>query len=158
MHDFPFKPLLNAPHSHNFKLAPEKEGFGDELPFDRGRPGHAGLLQAGSQLLQRPVAAQVALRVRVETLLDADVHPGLAPQVLGRLGQTRSFSAQRAALHVGGQAGGDSERGVGSCGRHARSGGGGGGGGSARDGELRVRGGRGATEAWCRVAVRQCQC
>lgn len=70
-----------------------------ELPFDRGGPGHAGFFQAGSQLLQRPVAAQVALRVRVEALLDPDVRPGLAPQVFGRLGETRAFSAQRTALH-----------------------------------------------------------
>lgn len=72
---------------------------GMKLPFDRGGPGHAGLLQAGPEILQGPVAAQVALCVRVEALLDAYVRPGLPPQVFGRLGEPRSLSAQRAALH-----------------------------------------------------------
>lgn len=70
-----------------------------ELPFERGGPGHARLLQSGSQLLQGPVPAQVSLGVRVEALFDPDVGPGLAPQMLGRFGEPRSFSAQRGALH-----------------------------------------------------------
>lgn len=69
------------------------------LPFQRGGPGHAGFLQPGSQLLQGPVAAQVALGVRIEALFDPYVSPGLPPQVFGRLGEPRSFSAQRGALH-----------------------------------------------------------
>lgn len=69
------------------------------LPFHGGGPGHAGFLQAGSQLLQGPVAAQVSLGVRVEALLDPYVCPGLPPQMFGRLGEPRSLSAQRGALH-----------------------------------------------------------
>lgn len=69
------------------------------LPSQRGGPGHARLLQSGSQLLQGPVAAQVALGVRVEALFDPYVRPGLAPQMLGRLGEPGSFSVQRGALH-----------------------------------------------------------
>lgn len=70
------------------------------LPFQRGGPGHAGFLQTGSQLLQGPVAAQVALGVRVEALFDPYVSPGLAPQMFGRLGEPGSLSAQRGALHA----------------------------------------------------------
>lgn len=70
-----------------------------KLPFQRGGPGHAGLLQPGPQLLQGPVAAQVALGVRVEALLDPYVGPGLPPQVFGRLGEPCSLSAQCCALH-----------------------------------------------------------
>lgn len=71
----------------------------EKLPFGGG-PGHAGLPEAGPEFLQGPVAAQVALVVRVEALLDPDVRPGLPPQVFGRLGEPGSLSAQRAALHL----------------------------------------------------------
>lgn len=55
--------------------------------------------QSGTELLQGPVAAQVALGVRVEALFDAYVSSGLPPQVFGRLGEPRSLSAQCGALH-----------------------------------------------------------
>ncbi len=71
----------------------------DTLPFQRGGPGHAGLSQPWSQLLQRPVAAKVALGVRVEALFDPNVGPGLPPQMFGRLGEPCSFSAQCETLH-----------------------------------------------------------
>lgn len=72
---------------------------GKGLPSQRGGPGHAGFLQPGSQLLQGPVAAQVALGVRVEPLFDPYVSPGLPPQMFRRLGESRSLSAQCGTLH-----------------------------------------------------------
>lgn len=69
------------------------------VPFQGRRPGHAGLLQTGSQLLQGPVPAQVPLGVGVVPLFDADVCAGLPPQVFGGLSQSRALSAQRGHLH-----------------------------------------------------------